>query len=233
MRLFCIPFSGGNAYSYADFKNYLPAEIELINLELPGRGKRIAEKLLTNIDSMTEDLYGQIGSMIDGKYAIFGHSLGALLGLTLSRYIAGRNENLPQILFVSGQTAPSKKKPDLRHSLPDDLFIEMLREMEGTPNELLDDKSFIQYFLPIIKTDFQSVANYEYESHLCPLNVPITVLLGKQENICHRDAEKWQQETTNEISIHPFEGGHFFIFSHKREICNLIAGKMLATKVTS
>ncbi len=225
MILFCIPFSGGNAYSYDDFKKYLPGEIELINLELPGRGKRIAENLLTDINSMTEDLYRQIESLIDGKYAIFGHSLGALLGLTLSRYINERNENLPQILFASGQTAPSLIKPDNRYSLPDNQFVEMLREMEGTPNELLDDTNFMGYFLPIIKTDFQSIANYNYVPTNFPLNLQIAILLGVQENIKQADALKWQMETSKSITIHYFAGGHFFIFNRTEEICNLITEK--------
>jgi surfactin synthase thioesterase subunit len=222
MKLFCIPFSGGNAYSYADFKKYLPEEIELINLELPGRGKRIAEKLLTDINSMTRDLYRQVEPMIEDKYSIFGHSLGALLGLTLSSYLAAKNKNLPQILFASGQTAPCLIKPDNRYTLPDNQFIEMLRKMEGTPDELLDDKSFIQYFLPIIKTDFQSIAKYKYVPCVQPLNVRISVLIGNKENIAESDAVKWQLETSEPIAIHHFVGGHFFIFNQTKEICKLI-----------
>jgi surfactin synthase thioesterase subunit len=140
IKLFCIPFSGGNAYSYAEFKKYLPDHIELCNLEL-------------------------------------------------------------RILFVSGQTAPALIKPDERYCLPDDQFIDMLREMEGTPEELLEDKSFIQYFLPIIKTDFQSIANFKYASSSLPLNIPIAVLLGNQENVNEEDAAYWQLETEIEIAI--------------------------------
>lgn len=221
-KLFCIPFSGGNAYSYAEFKKYLPDHIELCNLELPGRGKRIAEDLLTSIDTMTEDLFRQVESKISGTYAIFGHSLGALLGLTLCRYISARKANLPIILFASGQTAPALIKPDERYSLPDDQFIDMLREMEGTPEELLEDKSFIQYFLPIIKTDFQSIANYKYAPSSRPLNIPIAVLLGNQESINKEDASFWQLETDIEIAIHRFDGGHFFIYSQAKEIVSLI-----------
>lgn len=226
MKLFCIPFSGGNAYSYTDFNKYLPKEIELINLELPGRGKRITEDLLTNIDAMTEDLFHQTESDIRGNYALFGHSLGALLCFTLCREIAMKKANLPKYLFVSGQTAPHLIKPDNRYSLPDDKFIEMLRQMEGTPDELLTDKGFIQFFLPIVKMDFQAIANYQHIPAK-PFNVPITVLLGRQENITDEDAANWQMETNEEIAIHRFDGGHFFIFNQAEEVCRLISEKIL------
>lgn len=143
IKLFCIPFSGGNAYSYAEFKKYLPDHIELCNLELPGRGKRIAEELLTSIDTMTEDLFRQVESKLEGNYVIFGHSLGALQGLTLCRHISARKA----------------------------------------------------------KTDFQSIANYKYASSSLPLNIPIAVLLGNQENVNEEDAAYWQLETEIEIAI--------------------------------
>ena len=225
MKLLCIPFSGGNAYSYTDFNKYLPKEIELVNLELPGRGKRITEDLLTTIDAMTEDLFRQTESHIKGNYALFGHSLGALLCFTLCRKIAMKKANLPKYLFVSGQTAPHLIKPDHRYSLPDDKFIEVLRQMEGTPEELLTDKSFIQFFLPIVKMDFQAIAQYQHIPDK-PFNVPIAVLLGRQENITDEEAAKWQMETNEEIAVHRFDGGHFFIFNQTEEVCRLISEKI-------
>jgi surfactin synthase thioesterase subunit len=226
IKLFCIPFSGGNAYSYSEFKKYLPANIEFHNLELPGRGKRILEPLLYTIDAMTEDLFKQIENNIDESYVIFGHSLGALLGISLCRYIAGKGLKLPLMLFLSGQTAPSLIKPDKKHILPDDQFVDMLREMEGTPEELLADKSFLQFFLPIVRADFQSISDYYYTSRSFPLNVPITIMLGNEEKISDDDAAKWQLETDNLVTVHHFEGGHFFITEQTEKICKLIIEKI-------
>ena len=226
IKLFCIPFSGGNAYSYSEFKKYLSGNIKLINLELPGRGKRINEPLLTNIDLMTEDLFCQIKNEVSGRYAIFGHSLGALLAFTLCKYITIKGANPPLILFLSGQTAASLIEADDRSCLPDDEFINMLKEMKGTPEELLEDNSFIKFFLPIIRADFQSIATYRYTPVNLPLTVPITVLLGSEEEVNNEDAARWQQETDRTISIHRFKGAHFFIFNQTEEICRLISEKV-------
>jgi surfactin synthase thioesterase subunit len=225
-RLFCIPFSGGNAYSYSEFKKYLPDNIELCNLELPGRGKRVSEPLLMNIEDMTMDLFKQVGNKLDIPYAIYGHSLGALLVLTLCRYIADSGKNLPTLLFVSGQTAPSLINSDNKHRLPDNLFINMLREMEGTPEELLADDGFLQYFLPVIRADFQSISEYKYTPANTSLSVPAVIMLGSEEKISDDDASAWQLETGGTISIHRFEGGHFFIYKNIEAICSLIAGEI-------
>jgi surfactin synthase thioesterase subunit len=225
IKLFCIPFSGGNSYSYSGFKKYLPDSLELCNLELPGRGKRISEPLLYSIKDMTEDLFKQIKDNIDGKYLIFGHSLGALLGITLCRYIAAKEMKLPLMLFLSGHGAPSLIKPNNRHLLQDNEFIDMLREMEGTPEELLKDKSFVEFFLPVIRADFKSISDYKYTPKNCQINVPISVLLGNDEDVSNEEAAAWQLETDNTISIQRFEGGHFFIFNHAEKVCNLVAEK--------
>jgi surfactin synthase thioesterase subunit len=105
----------------------------------------------------------------------------------------------------------------------------MLREMGGTPEELLTDKSFLQFFLPVVRADFKSISDYKYNPEKAPLNVPIFVMLGSEEKISDEDAAKWQIETRNKINIYRFEGGHFFIFNHQKSICSLIAGKIQET----
>ena len=133
---------------------------------------------------------------------------------------------LPLMLFVSGQTAPVLIKSDAKHRLPDDQFINMIREMEGTPEELLTDKSFLQFFLPIVRSDFQSISDYNYRTENFKLDIPITVMLGKDEKINDEDALNWQLESDNSISIHRFEGGHFFIFDQTEKVCSLITEKI-------
>jgi surfactin synthase thioesterase subunit len=62
IRLFCIPFAGGNIYSYRQLCRHLHKDIVPQPVELPGRGKRLKEPLLTNIAEMTDDILQQIGA---------------------------------------------------------------------------------------------------------------------------------------------------------------------------
>lgn len=222
IKLFTIPYSGGNAYSFSEFKKHLPNNIELRSLELPGRGKRIQEQTLNNIQDMTSDLFKQMDLHYGERYAIYGHSLGALLAFTLCRLIESKGMNLPLALFVSGQLAPSRIKPDHKYRLPDNEFIDMLRDMGGTPDELLMEDSFVKYFLPIIRKDFQSIAHYKYSGYETQLNIPIKVFIGNKEQISVEDANAWQEESLFPISVFWFDGGHFFIFNNQKELCNII-----------
>jgi surfactin synthase thioesterase subunit len=223
MKLLCIPFSGGNAYSYSSFRKFLPDSITLCPLELPGRGTRIAEPLLYDIDAMTEYLFRQVEHQIDGPYVLFGHSLGALLAFTLCRTLVKKEANLPLALFLSGQTAASLIKNDERYLLPDKQFIDVIRQMEGTPEELFAEKGFVDFFMPIVRADFQAVAKFQYHHYMVPLKLPITVLLGSREAITDEEAMEWQSETEGEVTLFRFEGGHFFINDKAKEVCGLIA----------
>lgn len=230
MHLFFIPFSGGNSYSYMFFKKYLLGHIRIFNLELPGHGLRVAEPLLHSIEEMTDDLFRQIQPNINDEYAIFGHSLGALLAFTLCQKILKSGEKSPKRLFISGQTAPSLIEADDRYLMPNEQFIEVIREMKGTPEELLCEQSFLDFFLPIIRADFMAIANYKYEPDIT-IDVPITVLIGIKENISAKDAALWQKETIKEVEVKWFEGGHFFIHEKTDEICRLIKDRcFLITK---
>ena len=226
VKLYCIPYSGGNFNSYAEFRKYFPNYIDVVNLELPGRGKRVVDPLLYNIDEMVSDLFEQIKNYLQKPYAIYGHSLGALLGFLLYKNIHEKGYDLPDRIFVSGQTAPVLIRTDNIHLLPDEEFINMLRKMGGTPLELLDDEGFMKYFLPVIRADFESIDNYTYIPGSKPLDVPITVIIGLDEKITDEEAERWQDETSKKISIHKYSGGHFFIFDNVKNICDLITNKL-------
>ena len=48
-------------------------------VELAGRGRRMNEPLIDNMEEMVEDIYYSIKDYITEPYAIFGHSMGGLL----------------------------------------------------------------------------------------------------------------------------------------------------------
>jgi surfactin synthase thioesterase subunit len=85
LNLFCLPYAGGNKYSYREFKAKAPSFLNLVTLEYPGRGARMGEPLSTDISQIVNGLYDQIGNLLDKEeYAFYGHSMGGLVAYLLT-----------------------------------------------------------------------------------------------------------------------------------------------------
>ncbi|HMQ90016.1 MAG TPA: alpha/beta fold hydrolase [Flavilitoribacter sp.] len=223
ITLFALPFAGGSRYSYAEFKNYLPEFIDLVSLELPGRGRRITEECLSGVREMTEDLLSAIRSETAGRYAFYGHSLGSLMAFLLTREIIREGLNPPVALILSGRSGPSEKRRlPMIHDLPKDEFLSSLREMGGMPDVLLENEELMEFFEPIIRADLKAAETYVYEP-APPFNVPVSVMIGADEGIADSEAKAWQKETSVPIRFSKFPGHHFFIMDHADTVINEIS----------
>ena len=233
LNVFCLPFAGGNKYSYRDYKEKAPSSINFISLEYPGRGARIKEPLISDTGKLVEDLYNNIISKVDKDYAIYGHSLGALISYLLTRRLVNKGHRAPIHLFVSGTTGPSSnsRSEKKRHLLPKKEFIQELKDLKGMPDEILNNDELLEYYEPILRSDFKASENYIYQS--CePLNIPITVITGNEEDMEEEDIKLWQKETKHIIDFKRFPGNHFFIYNYAKEIVQIITNKLsLTTKV--
>ncbi len=216
--LFCLPFAGGSSYSYREFQRHADDGVSIEALDLPGRGRRFPEPLLTSLHDMADDVFEQIQGRLNGAYAIYGHSMGACIGYLLVKRIIRERYPLPLHLFVSGREGPSVQcKENDRHLLPSAEFKEVLKKFEGTTRDVLENQELMELFEPVLRADFQALETYAYEKSE-PFDVPITVMWGKEENLKRTDAFRWQDETTKKISFRDFNGGHFFIFQNAAQI---------------
>ena len=78
-RLFCFHGAGENAVMYHKWAKYLPAHIELVNVQLPGRGTRLGEDPYNSLDRMLDEFLPEFKAYLDKEFYLFGHSMGCLL----------------------------------------------------------------------------------------------------------------------------------------------------------
>jgi surfactin synthase thioesterase subunit len=81
-------------------------------------------------------------------------------------------------------------------------------------------------FVPMMKADFAALAEYEHAPSE-RFDIPITVMIGKDEEISREDVLAWQDLTRRVITVKEFSGGHFFIFDHAEEIGRLISQTLI------
>ena len=229
INLFCLPFAGGNKYSYREYERRAPAFLKIIPLEYPGRGDRTNEPFMDDMDMITADLYRKTKVKFDeNKYAIYGHSMGAIVAFLLTRQLIGNGHPPPVHLFVTGTTGPSalSRIGNRWHILPKADFINKIKELDGLPKEALENQEILDYFEPILRSDFRTNENYVYKEEK-PLNLPLTVITGTEEDMKMEDIQLWQKETTMNVKFMQMHGKHFFISKWPDEIVKIISSELI------
>ncbi|MBL0743053.1 thioesterase II family protein [Chryseolinea lacunae] len=223
INLLCFPFAGGSKYSYNTFSKIAPRHLHIVPLDYPGRGARFKESLLTEMSRIVDDAYEFVKKHAGENYALYGHSMGTVVAYLVTKRIVRDNLPKPLHLFVTGRGGPSISddvKP-ARYLLSKDKFIQAIKELGGSPAEVLDDEDIMSFFEPIFRADFQALDTYEYEPSEA-FDVPITVMTGADEQVSYEQVVAWQRETTRPIVARQFPGNHFFIFDHVKEIVRII-----------
>ncbi len=218
-KLFILHFAGGNKYSFQPIiRSFERFDYEV--LELPGRGKRMGEKLLYSQKEAVDDLYAQIQQKYqEDNFLIYGHSMGASLGLRLCSKLI-RNQMHPKALFVTGNPGPGVTREEKRYDLPKPEFIEELRKLGGIPEEVYESDELFGFFEPILRADFQVVELGDNEL-TPPVNIPIYAVMGEAEKYADQ-IDNWRKYTTADFSSEVWEGNHFFIMENGDRLADRI-----------
>ncbi len=213
LRLFCFPHAGAGASTYRAWSAPLARDgFDVCPVQLPGRENRLGEPAYLAIKPLVEALVEGIIPYLDRPYALFGHSMGALVAFESARSLRQRGARLPCHLFVSGRIAPQREDPRPRlHDLADAALLTRLTELGGIPSALRACPELMAFQLPLLRADLAVNENYRHVP-APPLAVPITAFGGEQDPKTD-DAEirAWAEQTSERFSMHALPGGHFFV----------------------
>lgn len=221
MTLFIFHHAGGSSYSYINFKESFPSSIEIEILELPGRGKKIRENLVNNIEEIAESLYLEIRDHLHKPYIFFGHSMGSLVAYLVIKKIFRGNLQLPLIFFTSASPAPPMIKNQGRFTLPSDRFWEMVKKIGGLPDEFFEADELKKVFEPILRSDFQALETYQHSDSI-KMDVPIVIFIAEEDTISREACVMWQAETIHEVKLYQFKGNHFYLFENEKQVIDTI-----------
>jgi medium-chain acyl-[acyl-carrier-protein] hydrolase len=228
-RLFCFPYAGGSAHLFRQWQSYFPHTLDVCLVHLPGRGARISEPAFTRFPELITVLAQEIECYVNDEFALYGHSMGAMISFELARELFRRHGRGPRRLFLSGSRAPQCHRTKKQtYDLPHDEFIAHLRELNGTPQALLDDQQALELFMPTLRADFEMVQTYEYRNGP-PLPCPLNIYGGLQDpDVALEELRPWQLQTTATCDLKMFEGDHFFIQGPGRNFIHAFRQDVLA-----
>ncbi|WON74763.1 thioesterase II family protein [Nitrosospira sp. Is2] len=211
LTVFSLPCAGASAVTYLRWRRRLPAWVQIEPVELPGRGGRLHESTEEGFDALAARLCDELENDPPQRYALYGHSMGALLAYRIAHCLRMRKRQMPLALLVSACAAPSQQ--DWRRYANRDsaaLLVTELRKQNGTPEEVFENPELLSMTLSLLRSDFRVCASFRYEAS-APLSIPIHAFGGRADEILPSRLEAWRYESTAEFSLNWFDGGHFFI----------------------
>jgi medium-chain acyl-[acyl-carrier-protein] hydrolase len=215
LPLFCLPHAGGGASVFRTWLGRLPG-VAVLPVQPPGRETRLREEPFGHMDPLAAELADVILEVAGSRpYAIYGHSLGALVAFETVREIRRLGGPQPLHLFVSGCVAPHYACDDDGESIataPLPELVRKLRELGGTPDWLLNDPTVLDMIVPPIRADFRVKESYSYHPEP-PLDIPVTVLASTDDPRAPHDLQdRWRDQTATSFRLHTLAGGHFAVF---------------------
>lgn len=208
-RLFCLPHAGAGAAAYAGWRVNGAA---VCPVRLPGRESRIAEAPFERMRPLVESLASAIAPYLDRPYALFGHSMGAIVAFELARELRRRGQPGARLLLASGARAPQFRRDHVPNPDPtDEELLNALRQIDGSDGEWFDVPAVAHAVLPALRADTSLYRHYIYEEDE-PLDCPIRAFGGLEDaHVTEEHLKPWAEQTRASFALQQFPGNHFYL----------------------
>eukprot|EP00930_Biecheleria_cincta_P009311 TRINITY_DN11101_c0_g2_i1.p1 TRINITY_DN11101_c0_g2~~TRINITY_DN11101_c0_g2_i1.p1 ORF type:complete len:2749 (+),score=545.09 TRINITY_DN11101_c0_g2_i1:120-8366(+) len=227
IRAYCLPFASGSSSVFASWATD-DASVEVIAVELPGRGSRSEEVMPADDagdEALLDDICGAILADLRGaQLVLVGFSMGGGLSMELAfRLSAAQAGPAPLAVYVAGRKPPAGD-PSL---VPDiNMTDSELAAYAFAPPEAAESPEFREFVLPLLRRDLEVDARAERRlsklglaGRRLPLSIGVELFCGTADTVAPwTEAPGWQRLVEAPVGIHYMPGGHEFMQEHRAMI---------------
>ncbi|MGC1378484.1 MAG: SDR family NAD(P)-dependent oxidoreductase, partial [Anaerolineales bacterium] len=232
-RLFCFPYAGGGLVSFRAWARLFDSTVEVVAVEAPGRGSRINETAVDNLDTFVEGLLPEMIDWLDRPAAFFGHCLGGLTMFATLCALPKESSHFIKHAFPCGVRPPHllKRSGEFEDNLvydmllhkefnigvppyaqTDEILADIIRQFDTlAANKMLDIPRLRKVLLPTIRAEFGMAYNYEYQP-VELFSYPISSFVGDADPwVSEEDSAGWGELTRGRFTNHVRKGSHFLM----------------------
>ncbi len=202
--------------------------VEVSSIQAPGREERFREDPLLRMDEWAEAAAHQILPLIDGEYAVYGHSVGALVGFETLRRLRALAVPPARHFFVAASRAPHlpPTRPPIAH-LPDLDLLEQVQDRYGSiPIQVMQDADLRSLVLRPLRADLAALEAYSP----CPdppIDCSITAIGAYNDRmVSQASLREWRQYTRGGFDCHMVRGEHIFLESQRVRLLEIISSAL-------
>jgi pyochelin biosynthetic protein PchC len=226
VALVCFPHAGGTAAGYRGWATGLPGRIEVAAVEYPGRAGRFTEPACTDMAALADAIAGALIPLADRPYALFGHSMGAVIAYEVALRLARRGAPGPACLMVSGH-GPPRDARDAPGPAGEEALLDEMARYGGTPPELLRHPQMRALLLDRMAADYRLIEAYRPDPAAGPLACPVSAMIGAgDETLTAGRAAGWAAVTSGPFDLTVFPGGHFYLIPEERAVLDAVARRI-------
>jgi surfactin synthase thioesterase subunit len=222
-RLLCLPHAGGTGSAFAGWPALLPADVEVVAVQYPGRQDRLMEPCVEDMHEMADAVVAELAGLPGLPLTVFGHSMGSGLAYEVVRRLERRPGPVVRTLVVSARPAPHRTTAEHRHLLTDEDLVDHMKRLGGPGAEVYDHEQLRPLILPPLRADLKLLAGYRPQT-LEPVAAPVAVFGAEEDPICPVEAlETWREATTGAVSVTVFPGRHHYLMDDEKAVVAAVA----------
>jgi amino acid adenylation domain-containing protein len=226
LNLICIPYGGGNSYAYNDMIKFIPNDLNLFAVDLPGHHLGNRDKDLCNFKEISIKVAQEIiVNGIDNIY-MYGHCTGSAIAVEIGKIIE-ETSNISIHKIVVGGTYPFL-------SLKDDIFFpenqdtySFIKSMGGFKGDIKKDyqEQMIKWFIHDVSEARKYFEEYQNNKVKLKLKTPLTCITSKEDPFTKKadhSIKNWEYVSYQTSYSELDRGDHYFINAYPNEILNII-----------
>lgn len=196
----------------------MPAREELFELQFEGDLNEIARAMSDQIVAIRRN---------DGRakvpLVLIGHSFGSVLAYRTVCQLIASGTAIHRLVVLSFPAADRMTYDKQLHRLDNQQLIQEVDQMfGGVPENLLQDESALEFFVPALRFDLGLLERYRHEAIGEQIDVPITAICGTDDHAVDlADMQRWKKMTRSDFRLRSMPGDHFFPSERMAEVLTI------------